>query len=236
MPAGESVVRPASACPACGHEVRPRDNVPVLSWLLLRGRCRDCAAPISARYPLVEVATSVLFAVLALRFGPDPALPAFLYLGAVCVALAAIDLDCHRLPDVLTLPGYAVGAVLLGAAALADGQPEELLRAGAGLLVLGGVYLLLWYGAAARGGMGFGDVKLAGVLGLFLGFLGWDVLAVGALLGPFVGGAVAVVALAAGKAGRRTALPYGPPMIVGALVAVVAGEPLAALWLGTAAG
>jgi leader peptidase (prepilin peptidase)/N-methyltransferase len=119
VPLGQSVARPPSACPGCGTAIRPRDNVPVFSWLLLRGRCRQCGEPISRRYPLVELGTALLFAVMALRFGLDPVLPAYLYLSAVGLALALIDLDCKRLPDVLTLPSYPVALALLGAAALA---------------------------------------------------------------------------------------------------------------------
>jgi leader peptidase (prepilin peptidase)/N-methyltransferase len=114
VPRGESVVRPPSACPGCGKHIRPRDNVPVLGWLLLRGRCRDCGQQISARYPLVELGCAGLFAALALRFGFDPVLPAYLYLAAVGLALALIDIDVRRLPDALTLPSYPVALVLLG--------------------------------------------------------------------------------------------------------------------------
>ncbi|MDQ6648998.1 MAG: prepilin peptidase, partial [Actinomycetota bacterium] len=108
VPRGQSVVRPASACPSCHVPIRARDNLPVAGWLVLRGRCRDCHEPISSRYPIVELATGVLFAVLAVRFGFDPVLPAFLYLGAVGLALALIDLDTRRLPNALTLPSYPV--------------------------------------------------------------------------------------------------------------------------------
>ena len=114
VPRGESVVSPPSACPACEAAIRPRDNVPVAGWLLLRGRCRDCSTAISPRYPLVEAATAGLFVVLALRLGADPVLPAYLYLAAVGLALALIDVDVHKLPDRLTLPSYVVVAGLLG--------------------------------------------------------------------------------------------------------------------------
>ncbi len=129
VPRGESVVSPPSACPSCNNAIRPRDNVPVAGWLLLKGRCRDCQAPISPRYPLVEAATAGLFVVMALRFGLDPVLPAYLYLAAVGLALALIDLDCKRLPDALTLPSYPVAAGLLGVAAAAGSDSGSWLRA-----------------------------------------------------------------------------------------------------------
>ena len=129
VPRGESVVSPPSACPACASPVRPRDNVPVVGWLLLRGRCRDCDAPVSARYPVVEGLTAVLFVVLALRLGADPVLPAYLYLAAVGLALALIDLDVRRLPDALTLPSYPVVAALLALGAALGSDSGELVRA-----------------------------------------------------------------------------------------------------------
>src|SRR6476469_4129507 len=179
VPRGESIVRPPSACPGCGTPIAPRDNIPVISWLLLRGKCRNCKEPISARYPAVELLTATLFAVMALKFGLSLELPAYLYLAAVGVALALIDLDVKRLPDVLTLPSYVVAAVLLGIASL--NEPHLLLRAVLGGLAMFGVYFALAFAYPA--GMGFGDVKLSGVLGLFTAWLGWDVWGAGLLLG-----------------------------------------------------
>src|SRR5580698_9168633 len=112
VPRGESIVRPRSSCPSCGAPIRERDNIPVVSWLVLRGRCRDCQAPISARYPLVEFSTGVLFGLTAWHFGADWALPAYLYLAAIGVALAMIDLDVHRLPNKIVLPSYAAVPLL----------------------------------------------------------------------------------------------------------------------------
>ena len=231
VPRGASVVRPGSHCPACGAPVRPIDNIPVVSWLVLRARCRDCRAPIAMRYPLVEAGTACLFAAMAVRFALDPALPAFLYLSAVGIALALIDLDVKRLPDALTLPSYIVGAVLLGASALASGEARPWLRALLGMAAMYCVYFALAFAYPA--GMGFGDVKLSGVLGLYLGWLGWDVWGVGLLAGFLSGGFFGVVLLAMGRAGRKTALPFGPFMIAGALGAVLVGEPVARAWLGT---
>jgi leader peptidase (prepilin peptidase)/N-methyltransferase len=231
VPRGESVVSPRSRCPRCETFIAPRDNVPVLSWLLLRGKCRHCGEPISARYPAVELLTTVVFAAFALRLGYDWALPAFLYLGAVGVALALIDLDTKRLPNALTLPSYVVGVVLLGAAAFAEGDVWLVERALIGMAALYGFYFLLAF--INPRGMGFGDVKLAGVLGLYLGYLGWGELGVGAMLGFLLGGLWGVVAMTARRATRKTQVPYGPFMVAGAFLAVLVGSVLADAYVGT---
>ena len=145
VPRGESVVSPPSACPGCETPIRPRDNVPVAGWLLLKGRCRDCDVKISPRYPIVEATTGVLFVIMALRFGLDPVLPAYLYLAAVGLALALIDLDCKRLPDALTLPSYPVAAVLLGVAALTGSDSGDWVRAMLGGAAMYAVYLALCF-------------------------------------------------------------------------------------------
>lgn len=242
VPEGRSIVSPPSACGSCGHVVRPYDNIPVLSWLVLRGKCRDCGARISARYPLVELAAAGAFAAVAWRFLPvdglssAPALVghilvllAFLYLASISLALALIDIDVQRLPDALVLPAYAVGPVLLGTAALLAGAPDAILRGTIGIVVLGGLYLLL---ALARpGGMGFGDVKLAGAFGFFLAWLGWDALAVGTLAGFLLGGVFGVILLVLRRAGRTTRVPFGPWLIAGAWIGILAGAPLAHWYL-----
>jgi leader peptidase (prepilin peptidase)/N-methyltransferase len=232
VPRGESIVRPASACPSCATPIRPRDNIPVLSWLLLRGRCRSCRAPIAVRYPIVELATCALFAAIAARFGAHVLLPAFLYLAAVGLTLAVIDLDTHRLPDVLTLPTYVVGLVLLGIGAIVQHEPWSFVRALIGMAAMYGLYLLL--ALVKPGAMGFGDVKLAGALGLFLGYLGWDVLVVGAFLGFLLGGVVGAAFMAARRATRKSMIPFGPFMIAGALLAVFVGNALAGVYTGVA--
>lgn len=234
VPAGESVVQPRSRCPACRHEIRSRDNVPVLSWLLLRGRCRDCGRRISVRYPVVELLTAAVFGTLALRLGLAPELPAFLYLGAVGVALALIDLDTKRLPDALTLPSYLVGVVLLSGAVLLGADAGLLLRAVLGMAALFAFFFGLAFAYPA--GMGFGDVKLAGVLGLFLGWVGWGALLVGAFTGFLLGGVVGVVVVLRKRGGRKTAIPYGPFMLLGAFLAVLVGQPLFDAYLGLMLG
>jgi leader peptidase (prepilin peptidase)/N-methyltransferase len=234
VPRGESVVSPPSHCPVCDRELRWRDNIPVLSWLLLRGKCRDCHTPISRRYPLVELATAAVFAVMAARIGWDAALPAFLYLGAIGVALWMIDIDVRRLPDPIVLPSYVVGVVLLGVAAAVSGEWGDLLRALIGMAALYAFYFLLAFIYPA--GMGFGDVKLAGVLGLYLAWLGWAELAVGAFLGFLLGGVVGILLMLTHRAGRKSQLPFGPYMLAGAFLAILCGGALADLYLDTAVG
>lgn len=234
LPRGESLSHPGSHCPGCGHAVRPYDNVPVVSWLLLRGRCRDCGARISPRYPLVELLTGVLFGVMAWEFGATWELPAYLYLVAVGVALAFIDLDTRRLPNALTLPSYVVGLVLLAVPAVLDSRPDDLVRAVLGAAALFGFYFLL--ALIYPAGMGFGDVKLAGVLGLYLGFLGWDAVIVGGFAGFLIGAVVGVGLMVAGRARRRTAVPFGPSMLAGTLVGVLWGSVLGSWYLGVLGG
>lgn len=222
VPRGGSVVRPRSACPSCGSPIRPVDNIPVLSWLALRGRCRDCSEPISFRYPLVETGTAVGFVLMTVRLGLVPELPAFLYLTAVGIALALIDLDFRRLPNAIILPSYAVLAVLFGAAALITGDGAAALRVLIGGATLWGIYFIL---AVARpGGMGFGDVKLAGLLGGAMAWLGWGSLVVGAFSAFLLGGLFAIGLLVAGRAGRASKVPFGPWMILGAAVGIGVGE------------
>lgn len=234
VPRGASVVSPPSACPACGHPIRPRDNVPVLSWLALRGRCRDCGDPISRRYPCVEAATGALFVLatawVLLGSGPAGVLPALLYLVSVAVALALIDVDTHRLPDAIVLPSYPVAAVLLTVASATSGDWAALARSAAGLAALGGFYVAVRL--VYPRGMGLGDVKLAGLLGAYLGWFGWGALVVGGFSAFVLGGLHALVLVAARRAGRRTAMPFGPWMLAGAMVGVVAGEPLWNAYLG----
>lgn len=229
VPRGESVVSPPSACPNCKTAIRPRDNVPVVGWLLLRGKCRDCSHPISVRYPLVEAATAALFAVMALRFELDPVLPAYLYLAAVGLALALIDLDCKRLPDVLTLPSYPVAVVLLGAAAFFGSDSGSLLRALLGGLAMFAVYFALCFAYPA--GMGFGDVKLAGVLGLYLAWLGWGALIVGAFAAFLLGGIFSLALIAARRATRASGIPFGPWMLAGAGTGIFFGSSIWSAYL-----
>lgn len=238
VPRDESVVRPPSACPACGHAIRPRDNVPVVSWLLLRARCRDCGEPISARYPAVEATTAALF-VLATWWllGRDAGLwllPAVWYLVAIGVALTLIDIDTHRLPDKIVLPSYLVVGVALVVASAGTGQWDALLRAAVGMAALWLFYfaLVMIYPA----GMGFGDVKLSGVLGMALAWFGWGPLVVGAFAAFACGGLFAVVLMMLRRAGRKSQVPFGPWMLVGAAVGAVAGQTIWDTYLRLALG
>jgi leader peptidase (prepilin peptidase)/N-methyltransferase len=217
LPRGESLVLPGSHCPGCDAPVRPYDNVPVLSWLLLRGRCRDCRAPISPRYPLVEGACAALAAGVALTLRGDGAQELLLGLAltALLVPIALIDLDHRIIPNALTALG-AVAALAIGLATDPAGVPEQLIAGAAA-----GGFLLL--AALARpGGMGMGDVKLAGMLGLFLGREVTVALLVAFVAGSLFG--VAVMARRGVAAGRKTAVPFGPFLALGGLVAVLAGS------------
>jgi leader peptidase (prepilin peptidase)/N-methyltransferase len=234
VPRGESVVRPPSSCPQCGNEIRPRDNVPVLGWLLLRGKCRDCGLPISARYPVVEALTGALFAVLAWRFGLDPALPAYLYFAAVGLALALIDLDVQRLPDALTLPSYPVALVLLGAAAIAEGSADDLVRALISGAIAFAFFFTVWF--VYPKGMGFGDVKLSGLLGIYLGWISYGALAAGLFAGYLLGGVISVGLVLFREAGRKTRIPFGPFLLAGALVGILAGDQLVDGYLALTVG
>ena len=243
VPAGHSIVSPPSACGNCGARIRAWDNIPIISWLLLRGQCRDCRAHISVRYPLVELGGAVFFGAVALRFVPtivdatSPAsgiasflvLVAFLYLSAISLALALIDIDTRRLPNAIVLPAYIVGAVMLGGASIVGAHYPALLGAGVGALALALLYLAL--ALVYPGGMGFGDVKLAGVIGLFLGWLGWDVLIVGALAAFLLGGLFGIGLLVSRAATGKTGIPFGPWMLGGAWLGILAGPQLAAGYL-----
>jgi len=224
VPAGGSIVSPPSACPVCATPIRPRDNVPVLSWLLLRGRCRDCRTPIPARYPLVELASAVLLGAVGGRIGWDPALPAFLLFAWTLLVIAVIDARTRRIPNRLTYPLIPALAVLVVAAAVLDGQPGAGLRA-----VLGGLAAftaLLLIALVSPRGMGLGDVKLAAFIGLGLGYLGWGHVVLG-VFGAFVlGGVVAIGMVVTRLRTRKDALPFGPYLAAAAVLAVLVGRPL----------
>jgi leader peptidase (prepilin peptidase)/N-methyltransferase len=217
LPRHESLVTPASHCPRCGTPVKPYDNIPVLSWLLLRGHCRACAEPISVRYPLVELATGLLCigAVLAGETTADVVLGIVLILLVVPIAL--IDLEHRIIPNRLTLLG-AVLAIVLGTALDPSGEPARLIAGAAA----GGFLLLA--ALAYPGGMGMGDVKLAGMMGLFLGSAVAPALFIALVAGTLLG--VVIIARKGAAEGRKTAVPFGPFLALGAIVAVFLGNPL----------
>ncbi len=225
VPRDLSLVRPGSRCPHCAAPVRPWHNVPVLGWLVLRGRCAGCRAPIGFRYPMVELLTAALFVAITARFGASLALPAYLYLAGIAVALAVIDFDVHRLPNAIVLPSYLVAAALLVPPVLVHGDWSAALRGLIAMAVLWSFYFALAF--VHPGGMGFGDVKLAGLLGLYLGWLSWSSVLVGTFTGFLLGGLVGVALLVTRKATRRSAIPFGPAMLAGALLAVFLAGPVA---------
>lgn len=255
VPAGISLLR-ESRCPHCDAPIKPWQNVPVVSWVALRGKCANCRARISARYPMVEAVTGVAFAVVTwwglavypvvqgvpIRsfLAPRPAeeagatasaadawalgivVVAYLYFAAISIVLTLIDLDTHRLPNSIVLPSYVVAGILFTAVAWLTDDWFVLLRAGIGMAVLYTFYALLRL--IRPGGMGGGDVKLAGVIGLYLGWLGWGALAVGAFAAFLWGGIFGVALIALRRAGRKSRIPFGPWMILGAWTGVFAGE------------
>jgi leader peptidase (prepilin peptidase) / N-methyltransferase len=216
VPLGESLVSPGSHCPSCGAPVRTRDNIPILSWLLLRGRCRDCGAPISPRYPIVEAITAVAFAGVLLARGYDDDLWLELPFVACLIALAGIDLDHKLLPNKIVYPMAVYGVV---ASALVDsGDIVEHLAAGAGAFV----FLLLAV-LAYPAGMGMGDVKLGGAMGVYLGLSVIPAMLVAFLTGTIFG--LAIIAREGAQA-RKKAVPFGIFLAIGGLVGVLAGPEL----------
>jgi leader peptidase (prepilin peptidase)/N-methyltransferase len=229
VPAGGSVVRPPSACPDCGAPIVPRDNIPVLSWVLLRGRCRACDATISIRYPMVEIACALVFAAVGWRIGATWALPAFLLFGWLLVVITVIDLQTHRIPNRLTYPLTPALLGLLAVAAVLDGMPRAAIRA-----ALGGVVafaLLLVLALINPRGMGMGDVKLAAFIGIGLGYLGWGHIWLGLFTAFLCGGVIAGVLLVLGRRGRKDHIPFGPWLALGALVALLVGQPIIETYL-----
>jgi leader peptidase (prepilin peptidase) / N-methyltransferase len=220
LPRGESLVTPGSHCPSCEHAIAPVDNVPVVSWLLLRGRCRQCGARISPRYPLVELITALAFAAVVAVRGFDAQLVLELPFVACLIVLAGIDLDHRLLPNKIVYPMAAYGLV---ATLLVDTDDlVEHLIGGAGAFL----FLLLAVLAYPRG-MGMGDVKLAGAMGLFLGLS-----IVPAMLAAFLSGTIVGLAIIAreGAAARKMAVPFGMFLALGGLVGVLAGPELIGLY------
>jgi len=221
VPLGESVVAPRSRCPGCGTQVAARDNVPLLSWLLLRGRCRHCGHPVSARYPAIEGLTALTFGSIAAARGVNEDLLLWLPFAAILIALAAIDLEHHLLPNRIVVPG-AVYAVVASAVIRLDDLPE-LLIAGAA------AFLFLFVAALVHpAGMGMGDVKLAGMMGLFLGRAVAPALLVAFLAGTVVG--LAILARE-GRQARKRGVPFGPFLALGGLVGILAGDELVEWYL-----
>ena len=216
LPRGESLVKPASRCPGCGTPVKPYDNVPVVSWLLLRGRCRNCGATISARYPIVEALTAAAFVGTALTRGVDDDLAVWLPFVAMLIAVAGIDLDHRIIPNKILLP-----AAIWGLAATIAFRPDNIDDS----LIAGGIAFgaLLLTAVAYPAGMGMGDVKLAGVMGIYLGSG-----VAPAMLAAFLAGSLIGLLIIAreGKDARKKGVPFGPFLALGGLVGVFAGPEL----------
>ncbi len=219
VPRRRSVVWPASHCPHCGEPILPRDNVPLLSYLLLRGRCRNCKGCISARYPAVEAATGILYGAAAHEFGASQALLPALVLISALIALAVIDLEHRLLPNAIVGPAALAGLALSILADPADWWTYPLSAVAVAVALFG-------LALARPGGMGMGDVKMGGMLGAFLGPYAALAVFLGALFGAVTGGLL----MASGKVGRRSALPFGSFMALGALLSLFAGPDLWAVY------
>lgn len=225
VPAGLSVVRPASACPRCDRPIKSWENVPVVSWLALRGKCAGCKEPISVRYPAVELLTGALFAWAAVAHGLSIASVLLSVAAWFAVVLGAIDLDVRRLPRVLVVPWSVLTAALVIALALAGGDLWIAVRAAIGAAALGAFYLVAWI--AYPRGLGFGDVTVAPVVGATLAAFGWQQLVVGAFA-AFVWGLVgAIVPMIKQRSVKGVAIPFGPWIFLGALTGLAAGPWLA---------
>lgn len=222
LPRGQSLNTPRSRCTRCGYSLRWFDNVPVVSWTLLRGRCRACRAPISVQYPVVELATGLLFLLVVWLTPAGPQMLSRLILVCILVALFGIDLEHQILPNTITLPGIAVGMILsvLGP----PGWPAALI----GVLVGGGVLYGIagaYYLVRREEGLGMGDVKMLAMIGAFLG---WKAVLVTLVLSSFSGALVGVALIAAQRGGMRLALPFGTFLALGAVAAMFVGDPLLA--------
>lgn len=230
MPRDESLLFPSSHCPGCQTPIKARHNVPVLGWLLLRGRCASCKVPISGRYPLVEAGTAALFVAITLRFGLCVQLPAYLYLASVAITLVMIDVDLRQKPNSILLPSYVVVVLLLMPAGAVDAGWWRGERALIGMAALWTIYFAL--AIAYPRGMSFSDANLAGLVGLYLGWLSWGALVIG-LFGAFlIGGASGATLLATGRKDNEIAVPFGSCLILASVLAIFLSVPITS-WYGS---
>ena len=223
VPRGASVVAPGSACGGCGLELGPRDLVPVFSWLFLRGKCRRCKASIGIEPVVLELSTSALFVAFAIKFDLSWELGAFAALGAGLVALSWIDLHTKRLPREIIYVTAALGVPLLCIAALVRHEPRRMLTMLLGAAIALGFMALVY--VVSKGGMGDGDVRLSPLLGAYLGWMNPGFVAVGLFLGFLLGAIVGMLLMAFGRAGRKTAVPFGPFLALGTIAAIWLGQP-----------
>lgn len=229
VPASEQWWKGSSRCLSCKADIAWYDNIPLISWLVLRGRCRHCGAAIGIRYPLVEAACAALFALVLWRFDVSALSVMLAVIAVVSVALTVIDLQHRRLPNVLTYSSYVIVIVGLTAHAVITHEGWLLARAGIGMVVHGGFYQVMR--VVSRGGMGRGDVVTAGFLGLVLAAIGWKAFAVGAIAGPLIGGFAGIAAMIAARQARGVRIPYGPWLIGGAWIGILAGDVFADWYL-----
>jgi leader peptidase (prepilin peptidase)/N-methyltransferase len=227
--AGEtySVVRPRSQCPYCGRLIPALENIPILSYLVLRGRCKGCGKAIGWRYPLVEALTGILFGVVAWHFGPSVAAAGAMTFVSAMVALTFIDFDTQLLPDDITLPLLWVG-LLLNTAGVFTNLVGAVIGAAAGYLSLWSVYWLFKL-LTGKEGMGYGDFKLLAAIGAWLG---WHVLPMTILLSSLVGAVVGVTLIILARHGRNLPIPFGPYLATSGIIALLWGEPLTQAYLG----
>jgi leader peptidase (prepilin peptidase)/N-methyltransferase len=230
LPKGTSIVWPASACPSCGRALSWFENVPVVSFAFLRGRCRTCRSPIAWRYPLVEALTALMFALTWWYYGPTPLLVSRLVFGCALIVLFAIDLEHHLLPDAITLPGIAVGFLFSFLTASAGpGWRSSLI----GVVVGGGVLFLIaegYYRVRHEEGLGMGDVKMLAMIGAFLG---WRQVVVVLFLSSVAGAVVGIALTALQGRSMQSRLPFGTFLALAAYVASVAGDSLLTWYLGS---
>ncbi|MFN2609648.1 MAG: A24 family peptidase [Actinomycetota bacterium] len=230
VPQGMSIIKPRSRCTTCGHTLSWWENIPIASYIALRGSCRNCKSKIRIQYPIIEALIGVVWVVLALNIGLKAQLPAYLVFATVLIILSATDLEHRRIPNKILFPSMALGVVLLAVASAVTRDPHRLAQAGIGALAYGVPMFAL--GLALPAAMGFGDIKLAFYLGLHLGWIGLRLVGVGAFLGFFAGAAIGIGLIASGRKSRKDFIPFGPSMAAGALAAILAGRALLHVWLG----
>ncbi|MDA8271804.1 MAG: prepilin peptidase [Actinomycetota bacterium] len=222
VPLDKSVVRPRSSCPSCSTEIRARDNIPVLSWMMLKGRCRSCGASISKRYPTVELSCAALFAATGARIGLEWDLPALLVLLATLLALALIDLEHYLVPKRIVYWSLAMVYGLLVVASAATGEWHRLLVASLCAIAWFGVFFVI--NASSPRALGYGDVRLALLLGVGLGWLGIGYVVVGFFAANLIGATVGVALIVTKKMERRQRIPYAVFLAIGAAVAIFTGS------------
>ena len=221
LPKKLSIISPPSQCPNCGKSISPFDNIPIISFILLRGRCRYCQSPISWRYPIVELITGLIFLSLYLNFRISPQFFIYALLCTSLIIIAFIDLEHKIIPDVITLPGIIIGLTL------SLTMPHiTLINSIKGLLIGGGLFYAI--AIISRGGMGGGDIKLIAMVG---SFLGWKNVLLTIFLGSLFGSIVGIVLIILKKKNRKDMVPFGPFLSLGAIISIFYGRDLIYLWL-----